>query len=84
MIIQIIVAMGSVLAFGVLFHIPKSEYLYCALNGDWLGCVSDLQGLQFWSYCFFSMGGPGPDSGGKGVLCRAQNAQYSIFDCGNI
>ena len=37
MMIQIIVAMGSVLAFGVLFHIPKSEYLYCALNGgiDW-------------------------------------------------
>jgi len=33
MIIEIIIAMGSVLAFGVSFHIPKSEYLYCAING---------------------------------------------------
>ncbi len=33
MISEIIVAMVSVLAFGVSFHIPKSEYAYCALNG---------------------------------------------------
>lgn len=33
MIIQIIIAMISTLAFAVLFHVPKSEYLYCALNG---------------------------------------------------
>lgn len=33
MIIEIIVAMVSVLAFGVSFHIPKSEYFYCAING---------------------------------------------------
>jgi len=33
MMSEIIVAMVSVLAFGVSFNIPKSEYLYCALNG---------------------------------------------------
>ncbi len=33
MIIQIVIAMISTLAFAVLFHVPKSEYLYCALNG---------------------------------------------------
>lgn len=33
MIVQIIVSMFATLAFAVLFHVPKKEYLYCALNG---------------------------------------------------
>lgn len=33
MVIQILVAMVSTFAFAVLFHVPKQEYLYCAVNG---------------------------------------------------
>ncbi|MEY8390277.1 threonine/serine exporter [Lachnospiraceae bacterium] len=50
MIVEIIVAMVSVLAFGVSFHIPKSEYLYCALNG----------GLGWAVYRLCQNGGFGP------------------------
>ena len=38
MIIQVLVAVISTLAFAVLFHVPKQEYLYCAINGG-LGWV---------------------------------------------
>lgn len=38
MIIQILVAVISTLAFAVLFHVPKQEYLFCAVNGG-LGWV---------------------------------------------
>lgn len=38
MIVQILVAVISTLAFAVLFHVPKREYLYCAVNGG-LGWV---------------------------------------------
>lgn len=33
MIVQIIVAVICTLAFAVLFHVPRQEYLYCAVNG---------------------------------------------------
>ena len=33
MIVQILVAIISTLAFAVLFHVPRQEYLYCAVNG---------------------------------------------------
>ncbi len=38
MIIQVLVAVISTLAFAVLFHVPRQEYLYCAINGG-LGWV---------------------------------------------
>lgn len=38
MIIQILVAVVATLAFAVLFHVPRQEYLYCAVNGG-LGWV---------------------------------------------
>ena len=34
MIVQILVAIISTLAFAVLFHVPRQEYLYCAVNGE--------------------------------------------------
>lgn len=33
MIVQVLVAMISTLAFAVLFHVPRQEYVYCAFNG---------------------------------------------------
>lgn len=33
MIVQLIVAVISTLAFAVLFHVPRKEYFYCAVNG---------------------------------------------------
>lgn len=33
MIIEIFVAVLATLAFAVLFHVPRQEYLYCAVNG---------------------------------------------------
>lgn len=33
MIVQLFVAVISTLAFAVLFHVPKQEYFYCAVNG---------------------------------------------------
>ena len=38
MIVQIVVAVISTVAFAVLFHVPRQEYLYCAVNGG-LGWV---------------------------------------------
>ena len=46
MIIQILVAVISTLAFAVLFHVPKQEYLYCAVNGG-LGWVVYKLCLQY-------------------------------------
>lgn len=33
MMIEILVAVVSTLAFAVLFHVPRREYFYCAVNG---------------------------------------------------
>lgn len=33
MILQVIVAMAATVAFAVLFHVPKSEYFLCGING---------------------------------------------------
>ena len=33
MIVQILVSMAATVAFAVLFHVPRSEYLLCGMNG---------------------------------------------------
>ena len=38
MMVQVLVAIVSTLAFAVLFHVPRQEYFYCAVNGG-LGWV---------------------------------------------
>lgn len=38
MIVQVVVAVIATLAFAVLFHVPRREYFYCAVNGG-LGWV---------------------------------------------
>lgn len=45
MIDQIVVSMAATIAFAVLFHVPRSEYLLCGINGAigwmvYLLCVS--------------------------------------------
>lgn len=47
---QILVSMAATMAFAVLFHVPKSEYLLCAVNGaiGWMAylfCVSHGTGI---------------------------------------
>lgn len=33
MMLQMLVAMAATVAFAVLFHVPKSEYILCGING---------------------------------------------------
>ena len=45
MIVQILVSMAATIAFAVLFHVPRSEYLLCGINGAigwmvYLFCIS--------------------------------------------
>lgn len=57
MIVQLLVAVISTLAFAVLFHVPKREYLYCAVNGGlgWmvykfcLGCGFGVPVSSLWA-----------------------------------
>ncbi len=47
---QILVSMAATMAFAVLFHVPRSEYLLCAVNGAigwmvYLFCVSHDTGI---------------------------------------
>ncbi len=57
MIIQLLVAVISTLAFAVLFHVPRQEYLYCAVNGGlgWmvykfcLGCGIGVPVSSLWA-----------------------------------
>lgn len=39
MILQMLVAMAATIAFAVLFHVPKSEYILCGINGAIGWCV---------------------------------------------
>lgn len=57
MIVQLLVAVISTLAFAVLFHVPRQEYLYCAVNGGlgWmvykfcLGCGIGVPVSSLWA-----------------------------------
>ena len=57
MIVQLFVAVISTLAFAVLFHVPKQEYFYCAVNGGlgWmvyklsLGCGFGVPVSSLWA-----------------------------------
>ncbi len=42
---QILISMAATIAFAVLFHVPRSEYLLCGINGAvgwmvYLFCIS--------------------------------------------
>ena len=45
---QILISMAATIAFAVLFHVPRSEYLLCGINGAvgwmvYLFCISKGQ-----------------------------------------
>lgn len=50
MIVQIAISMAATIAFAVLFHVPKSEYVLCGVNGaiGWMAylfCISHGTGV---------------------------------------
>ena len=89
MIVQILVAIISTLAFAVLFHVPRQEYLYCAVNGGlgpvtWLGSIPDVPRFGYRGYRFKLMVGFGFDIGGKNFIGGTENAQYGVFAGRNL
>ena len=57
MIVQIAISMAATIAFAVLFHVPATEYFFCAVNGGvgwvtysfWLSHGAGLTSASIWA-----------------------------------